>query len=252
MDMELINATNPILINLIGAGGTGSKVLTGLAEMDHCMKALGHPGLQVRLWDDDVVAESNLGRQRFAVSQVGLPKSVVLINNINRWTGSAWKAETRKFDNGLGNISGGIFISCVDNVEARFQIADVLKGMVRNNKTRNQPRYWMDFGNSRFTGQVILSTVGEIEQPQSDLYLTTENLPFVTEEFGELLRKSEETDNTPSCSLSEALQQQDLYINSTLAQMGCSLLWNLFRNGFTENRGFFLNLKEFSAKALKV
>ncbi len=252
MDMELINATNPILVNLIGAGGTGSKVLTGLSEMDYCMKALGHPGMMVRLWDDDVVTQANLGRQKFADSQLGLSKSVVLINNVNRWTGSAWKAETRKFDSSVENVSGGIFISCVDNVEARFQIADVLRGKVKQNRFRNQPRYWMDFGNSRFTGQVILSTVGEISQPQSDIYLTSQNLPFVTDEFGELLRKSETTDDTPSCSLSEALQQQDLYINSTLAQMGCSLLWNLFRNGFTENRGFFLNLKEFGTQALKV
>ncbi|GAA4905950.1 hypothetical protein [Mucilaginibacter defluvii] len=29
-DTNLINATNPVTVNLIGAGGTGSKVLTAL------------------------------------------------------------------------------------------------------------------------------------------------------------------------------------------------------------------------------
>jgi hypothetical protein len=41
-----------------------------------------------------------------------------------------------------------------------------------------------------------------------------------------------------------AIVKQDLYINASLAQMGCSLLWSMFRNGFIQHRGFFLNLKE--------
>lgn len=71
-DNNLINPTNPITVNLIGAGGTGSKVLTALMEMNHSLMALGHAGLKVRLWDDDVVTEANLGRQRFASSETGL------------------------------------------------------------------------------------------------------------------------------------------------------------------------------------
>lgn len=61
-DNYLISPTNPIEVNLIGAGGTGSKVLTALMEMSHSLTALGHAGLQVRLWDDDIITEANLGR----------------------------------------------------------------------------------------------------------------------------------------------------------------------------------------------
>ncbi len=69
---------------------------------------------------------------------------------------------------------------------------------------------------------------------------------MITEEFRELLEG--QTDTTePSCSLAEALEKQDLFINSTLASMGASLLWKLFREGMTEQRGFFLNLKTFCA-----
>ena len=68
----------------------------------------------------------------------------------------------------------------------------------------------------------------------------------------ELLKQSEVEDDTPSCSLAEALEKQDLFINSTLAQMGSSLLWNLFRNGMTEIRGFFLNLKNFQSQPIKL
>lgn len=254
---DLINPANPITVNLIGAGGTGSKVLTALMEMNHSLIALGHPGLQVRLWDDDIISEANLGRQRFAPSEVGLHKSVALINRVNRFMGTNWKAETQKFErDGLGNLPDGakscIYISCVDTVKARFDIADILKQLDNGHAFANRPRYWLDYGNSQYTGQVILSTIGAVRQPNSEKYETVANLPFITEEFGELLKASEQADDTPSCSLAEALEKQDLYINATLAQMGSSLLWNMFRFGMTENRGFFLNLKKFHTQALKI
>ena len=75
---------------------------------------------------------------------------------------------------------------------------------------------------------------------------------MVTDEFKDLLLASESTDNTPSCSLAEALAKQDLFINSSLANLGASLLWQLFREGMIFNRGFFLNLKEFRTLPLKI
>lgn len=43
----------------------------------------------------------------------------------------------------------------------------------------------------------------------------------------------EEKDSEPSCSLAEALERQDLYINSILAQVGCDILWRMFKEGRT-------------------
>ncbi|WP_268849159.1 PRTRC system ThiF family protein [Flavobacterium aestivum] len=256
-DNYLINPTNPITVNLIGAGGTGSKVLTALMEMNHSLIELGHAGLSVRLWDNDVVTSANLGRQRFAECEVGLYKSVTLINRVNRFMGTNWKAETVKFEkDALGkmpkNAEATLYISCVDSVESRFAIADILKVQNNGRHHRDAPKYWLDFGNSQHTGQVILSTIGAIKQPDSEKYETVASLPFVTEEFGELLKESEAIDGTPSCSLAEALEKQDLFINSALAQMGSSLLWSLFRYGMTDTRGFFLNLKDFHSQPLKI
>ena len=258
VDSTLINPTNPVTVNLIGAGGTGSQVLIALARMNHALSELNHAGLSVRLWDDDVITEANLGRQLFAESELGFYKSVVLINRVNRFFGTYWKAETQKFQkNDLGklknNMKSEIYISCVDSVKSRFDIAEILNELKMDKSYyRNQCKYWMDFGNSQFTGQVLLSTIGNIKQPNSEKYEPVENLPFITEEFGELLKISEAEDNTPSCSLAEALEKQDLFINSTLAQLGSSLLWGLFRNGLTENRGFFLNLKNFQSQPIKL
>lgn len=254
----LLNPTNPVKVNVIGAGGTGSQLMTGLARINHSLIALGHPGLSVRLFDDDVVTQANLGRQLFAEAEIGLKKSVALINRFNLFFGAAWKAIPHKYTHKYLTTReelkmAAITISCVDNVATRFEIATVLNGCNPEKKPiANQPLYWMDFGNSQYTGQVILSTIGAIPQPKSKKFNTVAALPMVTEEFADLLRQADETDDTPSCSLAEALIKQDLFINPALANVGASLLWSMFREGIMENRGFFMNVKDLRMQPIKV
>ncbi|AUD03990.1 PRTRC system ThiF family protein [Spirosoma pollinicola] len=256
----LLNPTNPLTVNLIGAGGTGSQVLTLLARMNHAFTELGHPGLQVRLWDGDTVSQANLGRQLFAHSELKLNKAVALINRVNGFFGTNWKAVptpyciSRLRGNSRQHASANLFITCVDTVSARREIALILQELRVQAKQdrvapdrvafdRDRPYYWLDYGNSQQIGQVILSTVGEIEQPPTQEYVAVGQLPFITDEFDQLLLEADQSDNTPSCSLAEALQKQELFINSTLANHGCSLLWTLFRKAMTPHRGCFLNLE---------
>lgn len=59
----LISPTNPIEINLIGADGTGLKGADRFNGNEPYLTDLGQAGLQVHLWDDDIITESNFGRQ---------------------------------------------------------------------------------------------------------------------------------------------------------------------------------------------
>lgn len=248
---ELLNPTNPISVCLIGAGGTGSQVLTGLARMSHSLQQLGHAGFQVSLWDDDVITDANRGRQLFAECEVGLSKATALITRTNRFFGTDWKAVEKPFTTDTATGRNAVYISCVDTAVARFGIAEVLDDLDLSTYRSDIPRYWMDFGNSRDTGQVILSTIGSIKQPASEKFIPVGSLPKVTQEFAELLTQGD-TEDLPSCSLAEALEKQDLFINSVLSQMGCSLLWQLLRQGLTTERGFFLNLGNFRSQPLAV
>ena len=67
-DNYLMSPQHPVTVNLIGAGGTGSQVLTCLARLDAALRGLGHPGLFVTLYDPDIVTEANIGRQLFGPS----------------------------------------------------------------------------------------------------------------------------------------------------------------------------------------
>lgn len=84
---ELLNPTNPVEVCLIGAGGTGSQVLTALARMSQSLQALGHAGFQVSLWDDDIITDANRGRQLFADCEVGLSKAAALMPAATAFSG---------------------------------------------------------------------------------------------------------------------------------------------------------------------
>ena len=60
-DSYLMNPQHPVTVNIIGAGGTGSQVLTGMARLDVTLRALGHPGLFVTVYDPDIVTDANIG-----------------------------------------------------------------------------------------------------------------------------------------------------------------------------------------------
>lgn len=247
---DLLMATNPVTVNLIGVGGTGSSMLTALVRLNISLIALGHPGIHVTAYDSDIVEEPNLGRQLFNTAELGLNKAVALINKANRGFGLDWKAIAQDFKDGSGPST--ITISCVDSVASRLELGKYLWNRRNSFLHFGSPRYWLDCGNDQKTGQALLSTVGELSQPTSKKYNVQGSLPMITAEYGSLLQTSELQSNTPSCSLAEALDQQDLFINTNIANNAASLIWTMFREGFIKNRGFFLNLEDFRMQPIKI
>lgn len=119
-------------VHVIGAGGTGSQVATNLARMDMALRALGHPGLHVTVFDPDTVSEANIGRQLFSASEIGLNKAVVLVTRINRFFGDTWTAESRRYPvRKAGKDNKGrwanIIITCTDNIRSRLDLWRLLK-----------------------------------------------------------------------------------------------------------------------------
>jgi len=256
-DRYLMNPQHPVTVNLIGAGGTGSQVLTCLARLDVTLRALNHPGLFVTMYDPDEVTEANIGRQLFGYSDFGLNKAVCLISRINNFFGNDWRAVPYLFPSSAKEATkdnpANITITCTDNVKSRLDMWNFLKA-VRNNGNYTDyktPLYWMDFGNAQTTGQIIMGTVQKkIPQPKSKQYKTVESLKVITEYVKYSSVKVEESGS--SCSLAEALQKQDLFINSTLAQLGCNILWKMFRQGMIEYQGLYMNLDNMKVNPIPV
>lgn len=256
-DNYLLKPYHPITVFIVGSGGTGSQVITNLALMNMALQALGHPGLHITVFDPDIVNEANIGRQLFSESELGQNKAVALVTRINRFFGYTWIAEgchypLRRKENQENSPLANIIITCTDNIRSRLDLWKFLKNYretnVNNEKT---PIYWMDFGNAQTTGQVLIGNVrNKIKQPTSKEYIPMPQMNVITEEVSYSTIK--EIDSGPSCSLTDALNKQDLYINSMLAQVGCDILWRMFKEGSTLYRGAYVNLKTLKVNPILV
>ena len=145
-----------------------------------------------------------------------------------------------------------ITITCTDNIKSRIDTWNILKDIpARNYTDYSTPLYWLDFGNTQSSGQVVLGTVPRrIKQPKSQIYKTVPSLKVITKMVK--FSKIKDDDSGPSCSLAEALEKQDLFINSTLAQLGCDILWKMFRHGMVEHQGLYLNLNTMKVNPIMV
>lgn len=244
----LLDPSHPVTVNLIGVGGTGSQVLTCLARIDHALQGLGHPGLHVRAYDPDMVTESNIGRQLFSTSDLGLNKAVVLVTRLNRFFLNSWEAIPDKFNN---DNPANITVSCVDNVNTRIILHHNFKdGLHQSYIDYSEEMYWLDFGNARNTGQVVLGTVRPVDQPTIEGIETVSELKTIADLFD--LTQVKDEDSGPSCSLAQALTKQDLFVNSTLAQLGSALLWKLISTGSIDYHGAYLNLQTMNVNQIKI
>lgn len=221
-----------VTIALVGCGGTGSRLLTGLAEFNAAMTALGHPGIRVTVFEDDLVSEANVGRQAFYMADVGLPKATVLMHRVNLAFGLNWDAVCQRFGKRIVRTRFDIVIGAVDSRASRRALHEYVQG--------TQVNYWLDLGNTADTAQFIL---GEPLSRWQKAWDRPNRLPTITDLFPDILDESIAEDDTPSCSMAEALERQELFTNRCVADAAMNLLWRLFRYGRIDHHGGFLNLR---------
>jgi len=222
-----------IVITIVGCGGTGSQIATGMPYLHQALLACGHPyGLRVFLVDGDRITETNCVRQPFSRSEVGLYKTVVLINRLNLFWGLDWEAVPHFVHCGQDVPDSDFLISCVDTRAARAAIAKVVSLKSR------RFAYWLDAGNLADRGQFVLG------QPlRKDRKDRTKRLPCVHELFPSIVHApADKRDRLPACSAAEAISLQEPYLNSTIANHVLALLARLFRHGRTAYHGGFVNL----------
>jgi PRTRC genetic system ThiF family protein len=247
----LLNPTHKITVNVVGVGGTGSRVVSSLALIDRALRVLGHPGIHVSAFDDDNVSEANVGRQVFSSSDIGLNKAGVIINRINRMLGLAWEFYPYRYDQTLlrtksdAFLQANILITAVDSLESRRKIKNI---EWISSGPEHKPYYWLDIGNGRRYGQYILSTLDMIEQP----FVHYPSILLDSFELHPELIDKEDDDDTPSCSLAQALTKQDLFINPIMATHACHMLWRLLSEGKLDYQGSYLNLETLQNNPIKL
>ncbi len=224
--------TNRISVVVVGCGGTGSAVLSGLPYLHHALLAAGHPsGLQVYAIDGDRISETNCVRQPFSSSEISLYKVHALIQRLNVFWGLDWAAVPTHVRYGRDLPDSDFLISCVDTRAARATLARVVRLKSR------RFHYWLDLGNNASSGQFVL---GEPLRPNRKGL--SKRLPCVDELFPQIVNaKLDGRDSLPACSAAESLVRQEPYINTMLAQHALAMLARLFRHGELAFHGGFVS-----------
>jgi PRTRC genetic system ThiF family protein len=220
----------PIRILVVGCGGNGSAIVSGLPYLHQAVLAFGHPGgLAVTLIDPDTVSETNCVRQPFCRTEIGFPKAIVLAHRINLFWGLNWQGMQATIQQLKRGSDVDFVIGCVDTRKARRAIDKwVLSSRVL---------YWLDIGNNASSGQFILG------QPKNSANTKKKDrLPTVAELYPEILTRDEKEDDQPSCSAAEALTRQEPFINQNLAYQALAMLTQLLRHGSLSYQGAFCNL----------
>ena len=244
---ELLERQVRVLV--VGCGGTGSAVVAGLPYLHRSLTAHGHPGgLHVTVMDGDTISAANCIRQPFSRSEVGLNKAIVLVNRLNIFWGLKWEAVPAHLKPGSyisrsysgDDLRAHVLIGCVDTRRARATIRDAVSNW-------STVSYWLDLGNNADSGQFILGEPLNERNRRSRL-----RLRCAWELFPEIVDPSLDNEGQPSCSAVAALERQEPFINSTLAQHALALLARLFRYGEVSCHGGFVNLATGAGSVLRI
>jgi PRTRC genetic system ThiF family protein len=244
---ELLEREVRVLV--VGCGGTGSAIIAGLPYLRNSLVAHGHPGgLHVTVMDGDTISPTNCIRQPFSRSEIGQYKVVILVNRLNLFWGLKWEAVPVDLRPGTfisrsyagDDLRAHILVGCVDTRAARAAIHDAVSNW-------STVSYWLDLGNNADSGQFILGEPLNERNRRSSLRLRT-----ASELYSETCDPSLDDDGEPSCSAIEALERQEPFVNSTLAQHALALLARLFRYGEISYHGGFINLATGTTSVLRI
>jgi PRTRC genetic system ThiF family protein len=223
--------------------------VAGLPYLHQALVARGHPGgLHVTVIDGDTVSATNCVRQPFSRSEIGLNKAIVLINRLNLFWGLKWEAVPADLEPGSyisrsysgDDLRAHIVVGCVDTRAVRAAIRDAVSHW-------STVSYWLDLGNNTDSGQFILGEPLNERNRRAKLRLRS-----ASELYPEFVDPSLDNDGEPSCSAIEALERQEPFVNSTLAQHALALLARLFRYGEISYHGGFINLATGAMSVLRI
>ena len=139
---------------LVGCGGTGAQLARSIARIIRMMQDSDKSVPKtIRFIDPDIIEMTNVGRQLFTNQMCGMNKAVELARRFNMALGLNIEAIPEPFDpdRHVKRNSSAIILGAVDNWKARKAMS-IVEGAT-----------WIDCGNSRYTGQVIIGNTHNAE-----------------------------------------------------------------------------------------
>lgn len=242
-------------IIIVGNGGIGAYVTQHVARL---MRVLyeGNKGVNLALVDPDIVEHKNLGRQLFCDAEVGQPKSLALARRYGQAFGLNTVAYTSEYSDSilLDDVDLHVLIGCVDNHDARKALHETLARNPERVAPHVLPKvWWLDCGNLKETGRVLLGSAYEVEQCEGS-FLEKKRviaLPSPAIQFPDLLipERADIGGRPMSCAELQMANLQSLNINAAIAVQAADMLTRLLVTHDLKRFGCAVNMASGSVKS---
>ncbi len=148
LKLMLVWPRNSVQLVMVGCGGTGSWLAPAVVRVARLLHDSRGTEVDVTFVDPDVVEEKNIYRQNFCSAEIGKNKAQALAERYGfAWGVNVRYAAGRYSEHLVGGAGVSIIIGCVDKTSARREISKTSTGW---------PLYWLDCGNEKNSGQVVL------------------------------------------------------------------------------------------------
>jgi PRTRC genetic system ThiF family protein len=245
VDLSYVNAAtllmpddgNSIILELVGCGGTGSWLAPAIVRIAKIIRDAGKDKIGISFVDPDCVEEKNITRQNFCQAEIGVNKAEALALRY----GTSWGFGVSFYKYCVNTWMSGshkILIGCVDNARARREIARLVK---------QSGNWWLDCGNTRDSGQVILGGGRDILKSKLPGYVST--LPLPSEVHPELLKDDPVIQEAPSCAEIQVQESQGLAINQRMAAEAADYLVRMLITKDLKKRATYIDLQSGSCRS---
>jgi len=228
---EIVRYQREVTVVLVGCGGTGGFLAEAI-----CRLLIGREA-SLYLVDPDRVEPQNVARQCFDRIDIGRFKAEVLAARLSRRFGREIGYSVLPYDRELhaqvfaSTVSRlNLLVGCVDNAGARRAIAASLDNGSVGYGGRSSRVWWLDCGNGRDSGQVLLGNMVHPEDlrraflPQLGVCRA---LPAPSLQRPDLLESPPEPQPALNCAEAVALGDQGPTINQVVAAIAASYVEKL-------------------------
>lgn len=249
---------------VVGAGGTGSFLIPAIARLIFELKQQDNKPVAMLLVDPDVVENGNIPRSSFCAAEVGRFKAQTLAERITMAWGLETKFSCDKFDaekhmkeSASDYRSLTVIVGCVDNYLARRDIHDAIDGFRGYGSSDAPNLWWIDGGNGRSTGQVLLGSNTKRIKPEKHFTGTSicRSLPAPSLIHRDLLAEEKVTTETArlealSCPDRIRLGEQSLNINQRVAVEMADMLTAMFLTKTLKRFACYFDLESGTSRSL--
>ncbi|PSB28524.1 PRTRC system ThiF family protein [Chlorogloea sp. CCALA 695] len=253
----IVSQHNHVEFVLVGAGGTGGFLISAIARLMKEFETTTTKTTACTIIDPDIVEAKNIPRQNFQPGDIGLPKAEVLAARYALAMGCNISAISQPFTPVMAKApwrSLVIIVGCVDNAAARQEIAACLNNGYGTYYVPDV--WWLDCGNHRTSGQVLLGSSNCFQLEQAFDNLSKPNfckvLPSPIILHPELLEAlPEEKQSTPlSCAELVARNQQSLFVNQHVAAIASEYLLALTLTGGLRKFATYFDINSGASRSL--